>query len=51
MIINKIADKITKVLKTSSQNNSETVTNEHEIEIPKQRYIYLQKIIDDLKFI
>ena len=25
------------------QNNSETITNEHDIEIPKERYIYVQK--------
>ena len=30
LIVNKIADKITKVFKTSSQNNSEIVTNEEE---------------------
>ena len=46
MIGNKIADaavksydgRITKVLKNSQQNNSETVTNEHYKEIPKERY-------------
>ena len=35
----KIADRITKVSKTSQQINSETVTNEHDKEIPKERYI------------
>ena len=35
-------------------NNSETITNEHEKEIPKKRYIFpeeRQKIIDDLRLI
>ena len=36
---NKIADRITKVSKNSQQNNSETVTNENDKEIPKERYI------------
>ena len=35
--------KITKISKISQQNNSETVTNENDKEIPKERYIYLQK--------
>ena len=51
---NKIAEKITKVSKTPQQNNSETVTNEHDKEIPKERYISpeeRQKIIDDLRLI
>ena len=54
LIGNKIADKIAKVSKTSQQNNSETVTNQHNKEIPKERYISLeerQKIIDVLKLI
>ena len=54
LIGNKIAEKITKVSKTSQQNNSETVTNEHDKEIPKERYISpeeRQKIIDDLRLI
>ena len=38
LIGNKIANRITKVSK-----NSETVINEHDKEIPKERYIYLQK--------
>ena len=57
LIGNKIADRIMKVSKTSQQNNSETVTNEHYNEIPKVGYIYIyiyihpeerQKIIDNL---
>ena len=33
---NKIANKITKISKNSQQNNSETVTNKHDNEIPKK---------------
>ena len=46
--------KITKVSKNSQQNNSETVTNENDKEIPKERYISpeeRQKIIDNLRSI
>ena len=39
LIGNKIANKITKVLKNLQQNNSEIVTNEHDKEIPKEKYI------------
>ena len=38
---NKIADKITKVSKTLLQSNSETITNEHDKEMPKNIYIYI----------
>ena len=38
LIGNKIAGRILKVSKTS-QNNSETITNEHDKETPKERYI------------
>ena len=51
---NKIPDKITKISKTSQKNNSETVTNKHNKEIPKERHISLeerQKIIDDLRLV
>ena len=54
MIGNNIANKITKVSKNSQQNNSETLTNEHDKEIPKERYISpkeRQKIIDNLRLI
>ena len=54
MIGKKIADRITKVSKNSQQNNSETVTNEHDKQIPKERYVSpkeRQKVIDDLKII
>ena len=43
LIGNKIADRITKVSKNSQQNNPETVTNEHDKEIPKERYISLEE--------
>ena len=43
LIGNKITDKITKVSKNSQQNNSETVTNEHDKEVPKERYISNRK--------
>ena len=42
LIGNKIANKITKVSRSSSHNNSETITNENDKEILKER-IYLQK--------
>ena len=49
---NKIADRITEVSKCSQQNNSETVSHEHDKEIPKERYISpdkRQEIIDELR--
>ena len=51
LIGNKIADRITKLSKNLRHNNSETVTNEHDKEIPKGRYISpkeRQKVIDNL---
>ena len=36
---NNIVDKITKISRTLPQSNSETITNEHDQEIPKERYI------------
>ena len=54
LIRNKFANRITKVSKTSQQNNSETVTNEHDKEISKERYISSEerhKIIEDLKLL
>ena len=51
LIDNKIADKITKISKTLQNKKSETATNEHNKEIPKERYISpekRQKVIDDL---
>ena len=53
-LVNKIANKSTGVSKYSQQNNSETVPNDHDKEIPKERYISTeesQKIIDDLRLI
>ena len=52
LIGNKNADKISKVSKNSQQNNSETVTNENDKEIPKERYISPEKrleIIDEVR--
>ena len=43
LVGNKIANKITKVSKNSEQNDLETVTNEHDKEILKEKYMYLQK--------
>ena len=43
LIGNKIANKITRVSKNSHENNSETVTNQHGYEVPKERERYLQK--------
>ena len=37
MIGNKTTDKITKVSKNLQQDNSETVINEHDEEIPKEK--------------
>ena len=54
MIGNKIVSRITKFSKTSPQFNSETVTNEHDKETYKERYISPeegQKITDDLRLI
>ena len=47
-----IIKKLTKTSKNSQQNNSETVTNEHDKERPKKGYMYLEKrqgFIDDLR--
>ena len=41
LIDNKITDRITKFSKSWQQNNSETVTNEHDKEISKEIYIYI----------
>ena len=40
---NKIADRITKVIKASQQNNSKTITNEHGKKINKERYVPLEE--------
>ena len=53
LIRKRSSDKIT-VSRTSPQISSETVTNENDKEIPKERYISpeeRQKIIDDLRLI
>ena len=49
---NKIAIKITKVSRNSQQNNLQTVTNENDTELPKERYVSPEKrqeIIDNLR--
>ena len=49
---NKIDNRVTKVSKNSKQNNSKTVTNDHDKEISKERYISpkeIQEIIDELR--
>ena len=54
MIGNKIADKITNVSENSQQNNSKTVTNEHDKEILKEIYITpkeRQQITDESRII
>ena len=48
-IVNNIDNRITKVSKSLQQNNSETATNEHNKEIPKEKYVSpekTQEIID-----
>ena len=52
LLENETDDRITKVSKSSPQNNSETVTNEEQI--LKEGYISAeqrQKVIDDLRLI
>ena len=52
LIGNKNANRIIKASKSSQQNNSETITNEHDKEIPKERYVSPEKrqeIIDELR--
>ena len=39
MIGNKISNRITKVSKNSQQNNLETDANEHDIELPEEKYV------------
>ena len=43
LIGNKMANKVKRASKNSQQNNSETVTNENNKEIPKERYISRRK--------
>ena len=51
LIYNKNANRITKFSRSSPQNNSETITNEHDKEMPNERHISeeRQKIVDDLR--
>ena len=54
LVGNKTADRIMKVSKTSSQNNSEFITNEHDKETPTERYVSpeeRQVIADELRLI
>ena len=54
LIGNKVDNRITKVSKNQQQNNLETVTNEVDKGIPKERYIspdQRQKFIDNLRLI
>ena len=54
LIGNKIVNKITNGLKKLAENNSETVTNEYDKEISKERNISpqeRQEIIDDMRLI
>ena len=44
----KISNRITKVPKSSQQNTSGTITNDDNIEIPKERYIFPK---EDRKFL
>ena len=51
LIGNKIANRITIVTRNSQENNLETVKNEYDKEIPKERYVYpeeRQEIVDEL---
>ena len=52
LIGNKIANRITKVSKNSQQYNLEKAANEHDKEIPKERYVSpkeRQEITDELR--
>ena len=54
MVGNKIANRITKVSISLLQNNLEKTVNEHDTEIPREKYISpeeRQKIINDLRLI
>ena len=54
MIGDKIANKITGAPKNSQQNISETITNEHDKEIPKEKYTSSEerhKIINEMRLI
>ena len=54
MIDNDIANRITKVSNSPQNNSEKIINNEHDKEIPKERYISPEErhtIIDDLKLI
>ena len=43
MIGNKIANKVIQISRSSIQSKSETIANKHDKEMPKQRYISLDR--------
>ena len=53
MIFSKVTDKIKKATKTSKQYSLETVANEHDKEIPKERYISPKEsiILDEYRLV
>ena len=54
LIGNEIDNKITGVSKNSQQSNSKTVTNEHDKELPRERYISPEEkreIIDNYRLL
>ena len=54
LIGNKITNKSTKVWRSSLQNNSEIITNKHDNEIPRERYVSPEerrKVIGDLTLV
>ena len=58
LVGNKTFNRIKNVSRSSRRNNSETITNEHYKEIPKDIYIYIyiypeerQKTIDNMKIV
>ena len=46
LLCQKIADKTSKASKTLPNNNTETVTNEYDKEISRERYVYLLRTTD-----
>ena len=49
LIDNKIVNKITKVSRSSPQNKSETIINEHDKKIPKERYVFSRRRIENYR--
>ena len=50
MIGNSISNRITKTSKKQQQNNSETVTNEKDEEIPQERYRKDKKLLTIMEY-